>query len=150
MPGSPYSDLHALHPQGIVFRATVMHLHPWLWVLVIMYIIALADRVVWPCSVKDEAVIPFSPHSGMARNSDAVDAVVAISIARLRALSAQHHGSHHDACAHLEEGMTAGRQAVAADNQPGIQWLMRDLVMNFKLAQSDLYCCMVRPSLKLF
>lgn len=103
----------------------------------------------WFGHVLPKKAVILSPHSGMARDSNAVDAVVALSIARLRGLSAQHHGSNEDASAHLEEGMRAGCQALAGDNQPGIQWLMRNLVMNLKLAQADTYCCMVRPSSQL-
>ena len=75
-----------------------------------------------------------------------MDAAVAISIARLQGLCAQHHGSFQDACVHFEEGMSAGLQALARDNQPGVQWLIRDLVAHLRLALADTYGCMVRPA----
>ena len=86
------------------------------------------------------------PHSGVTRDAvDAVDTVVNISLTRLQGLHAQHHGSNQEAYAHLEKGVGAGLKALAGANQPGIQWLMSDLVMNLRLAQADIYCCMVRP-----
>ena len=76
-----------------------------------------------------------------------MDAVVAISIARLEGLRARHRGSIQDACVPFEEGVTAGLQALATNDQPGLQWLMQDLVANLRLVLADLYGCMVRPIL---
>ena len=78
---------------------------------------------------------------------NSVDAVVAISTARLQGLCAQHHGSVLDACAHFEEGITAGLQALATGNDPGTSWLMHDLVANLRLTLADMYGCTVSPPL---
>lgn len=80
------------------------------------------------------------PHAG----NTSVDAVLGVSIARLRGLCAQHHRSYQDACVHLEEGITTGRKVLATDAQPGMQWLMHDLIVNLRLALADTYDCMVR------
>ena len=74
-----------------------------------------------------------------------MDAVLAISIARLQGLSAQHHGSVSDACVHFEDGIIAGRHALATDHEPSMWWLMHDLVANLRLDLADTYGCMVRP-----
>lgn len=85
----------------------------------------------------------------MAKDSNAVDAVMALSIARLQGLCAQHHGCNQDASDHFEEGIAGGLKCRAADNLPGIQWLLQDLVTSLRLAQADISCCMVKPSSKL-
>lgn len=89
------------------------------------------------------------PHAGVPKGNNSVDAVVAVSIARLRGLCAQHHGSSQDACVHFEEGITTGREALATDDLPGMQWLMQDLVANLRLALADTYNCMVRAWLQI-
>ena len=76
-----------------------------------------------------------------------MDAVIAMSIARLQGLCAQHHGSTQDVCVHVEDGITTGLRALARNNQPGMQWLMHDMVANLRLALAVTYGCMVRPIL---
>ena len=88
-----------------------------------------------------------SPHAGMPKGNNSVDAVIGMSIARLWGLCAQHQGSSQDACVHLEEGITTGREALATDDHPGMQWLMHDLVANLRLALADTCKCMVRARL---
>lgn len=80
----------------------------------------------------------------MSEGMDSVDALMAISIARLQGLSAEHHGSVSDACVHFEDGIIAGRRALATDHEPSMWWLMHDLVANLRLDLADTYGCMVR------
>lgn len=87
-------------------------------------------------------------HAGIPKGNNSVDAMVAVSIARLRGLCAQHHGSSQDACVHFEKGITTSRKALTTDDQPGMQWLVHDLVANLRLALADTHDCMVRAPLQ--
>lgn len=123
-----------------------VHLHPSLCLLV-PDCISFAGGCLWPYYKHGKALVTCLPHAGMSEGFSSVDAVVAISLARLKGLYAQHRGSLQDACVRFEEGITAGAEALATEDQAGLQWLLHHLVADLRLTLADTYGCMVRPTL---
>ena len=93
-----------------------------------------------PIQRYDSCVNAAGPH----QSSTAVDAVVAMSVARLQGLHAQHHGFYQDACERFEAGIAEGFKALGQDQEGGMQWLLQDLLAGLQLDQADTHCCMVK------
>ena len=143
----PHDKLHTSSVNTLADRRQAMQATATLVLLLVITSALQVGHCCWSCPACGKALIACILHAGMSKNGNVVDAVVAISLAKLQGLCAQHHGSHQDACAHLEEGITACLKALDTDTQPGMQWLVHDLVASLRLAKADTYYCMVRPML---